>query len=88
MIKNAQSNIAFGSHGQKGWSSLVLFFLLLNFRLYDQDRVTYLVYKQVVGMGVSLSFLTRFRLLVWMTGDLVDLYPREKHWSECMVEWG
>ena len=44
----------------------------------------YLVYTQVLGMGISLSVLTRFRLLVRMTGDLVDLYPREKNGSECM----
>ena len=47
--------------------------------------MTYLVYTLVLGMGISLSVLTRFRLLVRMTGDLVDLYPREKNGSECMV---
>ena len=46
--------------------------------------MTYLVYTQVFCIGISLSVLTRFRLLVWMTGDLVDLYPTEKNGSECM----
>ena len=45
---------------------------------------TFLVYTLVLGMGISLLFFTRFRLLVWRKGDLVDLYPREKERSECM----
>jgi len=32
------------------------FVLLSNFRLHDQDRVTYLVYTQVSGMGISVLF--------------------------------
>ena len=60
-------------------------FLFSNFRLHDRDRVTCLVYTQVLGMGISLSVFARFRLLARMTGDLVDLYPREKNGSECVV---
>ena len=44
----------------------------------------YLVYTQVLGMGISLLVFTRFQLLVRITGDLVDLYPREKERSKCM----
>ena len=82
-IKDAQGTIAFGSHSRKDGVHFFCF-LLSNFGLHNQDRVTYLVYTQVLGMGISLSVFTRFRLLVRMTGDLVDLYPREKNGSECM----
>ena len=87
VIKDAQGKIAFESQGRK--VGVHLFCLLLsNFRLHDQDRVTYLVYTQVLGMGISLSVFARFRLLARMTGDLFDLYPREKDGSECMVGKG
>ena len=59
-------------------------YLLSNFRLHDRDRVTYLVYTQVLGMGISFLFLTRFRVLVGARGILVDWYPGEKDGSECI----
>ena len=59
-------------------------FLLSTFRYMTGTVSAYLVYTQVLGMGISLSVFTRFRLLVWMTEDLVDLYPRVKERSECM----
>ena len=62
-----------------------LFCLLLStFRYITGTVSAYLVYTQVLGMGISLLVFTRFRLLVWMTGDLVDLYPSVKERSKCM----
>ena len=75
---------AFGPIGRKDGVSLVLFFLLSTFKYITGTVSAYLVYTLVLGMGISLSVFTRFRLLVWMTGDLVDLYPRVKERSECM----
>ena len=63
---------------------LFCFYLLSTFRYMTGTVSAYLVYTQVLDMGISLSVFTRFRLLVWMKGDLVDLYPRVKERSKCM----
>ena len=70
--------------GERMELHLICFFLLSTFRYMTGTVSAYLVYTRVLGMGISLSVFTRFRLLVWMTGDLVDLYPRVKERSECM----
>ena len=72
------------THRAKGWSFTCIVLLLNTFRYITGTISAYLVYTQVLGMGIFLSVFTRFRLLVSITGDLVDLYPREKERSECM----
>ena len=72
------------THQAKGWSFTCFVLLLSTFRYITGTVSAYLVYTQVLDMGISLSVFTRFRLLVRMTGDLVDLYPRVKERSECM----